>query len=119
MNESKASSNTNFSLIDLKTFEQPALKLIDAVRGAVGILYEPRRIVKRAQAEAEAAIIKAEGEVIADGVAERARRRMARIEWQEDRRQENIEAVTALAIKYLPSTVDPEPVDSDWVTRFF
>src|SRR5262249_44092431 len=73
------------------------------------------RIRRRAHAEAEAAIIKAEAKVIAEGVVARARRRN---EWLENRRQENIEYITSLAFKFLPETVEAEPVNPDWTTRF-
>src|SRR5262245_30227176 len=69
-----------------------------------------------ARAEAEAAIIRSEAEVIAVGVAERARRRN---EWLVNRRQENIESITGLALKFLPEAVEPEPVNPDWTVRFF
>src|SRR5262249_24470984 len=116
MSDPKSQPEINLSLIDLKALREPAVKLIETVRDAVGVLYEPRRIVKRAQAESEANIIRAEGEVMAQGVAQRARRR---IEWQEMRRQENIEGITKLALKYLPDNVESEPVDPDWTVRFF
>src|SRR5262249_48662319 len=109
-------NSINVSLIDLKSLSKTAIKLIDTVRNAVGVLYEPYRIVRKAQAEAEATIIRTEADVIAEGVAGRARRR---IEWQEQRRQENIEGITKLALKYLPKDVESGPVDPDWTVRFF
>jgi uncharacterized repeat protein (TIGR03899 family) len=113
---SKETKVLNLSVIDLKALEKPAIKLIETIRDAVGIVFEPKRIVRRAKAEAEADIIRAEAKVLAEGVAARARRR---IEWLENRRQENIEAVSELAMKFLPETVSTGPVDPDWTVRFF
>src|SRR5580692_9566973 len=91
------SAEINFSIINLKALEKPAIKLIETEGDAIGALYEPRRIVKRARAEAEAGIIRAEGEVVAEGVAARARRRNESLV---ARRQDNIEGITALALKF-------------------
>jgi uncharacterized repeat protein (TIGR03899 family) len=106
----------NFTLVDLKAIEKPLVKLIETVRDGVGAVYEPHRIVRKAKAEAQAAIIRAEGEVNVEEVAARAR---ARNEWLENRRQVTIEAVSAMAAEFLSETVSEKPVDPDWTVRFF
>ncbi len=116
MSQQEAKSPFSFSLIDFKALEKPAIKLIETIADAAGVLYEPRRIVKRAQAEVAARVIGAQGDVIAEDIAERARRR---IERSEIRRQENIENISRLALRYLPGAVDPDPVVPDWTSRFF
>jgi hypothetical protein len=50
---------TSLINIDLGNLSKSATVLIKKVSDAVGILYEPRRIVKKAGAEAEAEKIKA------------------------------------------------------------
>jgi hypothetical protein len=49
-----------FSLIDLKALSEPACKLIETVGYAIGALYEPTRIVRKAKAEAKAMKVQAE-----------------------------------------------------------
>ena len=47
------------STVSLGDLAKPATVLIEKVSNAVGVLYEPRRIKKKAEAEAEAEKIKA------------------------------------------------------------
>src|SRR5690348_8760743 len=107
---------SNFSLSELKGLTEPVNKLIETVSGAVGIVYEPTRIRRKAKAEADAAVIAANAQV---QVAEIQRRADKRLRDQELRRQKNIEAITRQAIKVLPETVSSEEVDEDWVAQFF
>jgi hypothetical protein len=104
------------SLIDLKAISKPASKLIDAVTGAVGALYEPTRIRRKARAEADAAIIEALARAEIGDIESRA---LGRLLSRETRRQENIEAITRQAISQLPEEVSPTPVDQDWMIQFF
>lgn len=46
-------------------------------------------------------------------------RAVRRITLQEVQRQENVENIVKLAADNLPATVSKEPVDPDWVSRFF
>jgi len=103
-----------FSIIDPRTLSKPLSKLIDAIRSGVGVLYEPRRIRRRAEAEAKIVLFKADLEC--RDLAERAARRLG---FQELRRQQNIDAIVEGAAEALPQTVSAEPVDPDWVSRFF
>jgi len=106
----------NFSLLDLRDLSKPACKLIDAVSGAVGILYEPTRIRRRAKAEADATLIAAKAGVTVDDIQLRAK---ARVKNKERRRQQNIESVVSQAVTFLPESVSAERVDDDWVFQFF
>jgi len=47
------------SIINLGDLAKPATVLIEKISNAVGVLYEPRRVIKKAHAEAEAEKIKA------------------------------------------------------------
>jgi hypothetical protein len=100
----------------VKGLGAPATKLIESVQAAIGTLYEPTRIRREAKAKADAAIVMANTDAEIDEIAQRAAHRMA---FQETRRQQNIEAVVADAQKFLPTAVSPEPVNSDWTSRFF
>lgn len=105
--------DSKFAIVDVGDLSKPLTKLIESVSGAVGLIYEPARIRRKAKAEAEALLIFADAEI---EVAQRAARRLA---VQEVRRQENIETIVDSAAKLLPETVSEEPVDPDWMSRFF
>lgn len=109
-------SENNFALIDLKALSKPACKLIDSIRSATGILYEPTRIKKKAKAEAEAALILAEGKA---EVTQLEARMESRVKAKEIRRQKNIESIAKKAMGCLPEEVSDEPVDEDWIVQFF
>lgn len=79
-------------------------KLIDALKSATGVAYEPKRIIRKASAEARAEMIKAEGEraaalyragtdVESVALAVRAARRLAAREFD---RQENLDATSSV-----------------------
>jgi len=94
-------------------------KVVDAVRDYVGVRYEPTRIRRKALAEADAAIILANGDVRAQQVRAHA---LARLEFRETRRQDNIEGIVRGAIEAAPgpSTVaDAAAIDPDWTAEFF
>lgn len=104
------------SIINLGDLAKPATVLIEKVSNAVGILYEPRRIRNKAQAEANAKKIKylASLELI-----ELEQRSIERMIHQETRKQENIESITAQAASELPPNAKAESLDEDWIAHFF
>jgi uncharacterized repeat protein (TIGR03899 family) len=60
--------------------------------------------------------------ILAEADAERQsllRRAAHRLAIQEVRRQEYIESIINQAVKNLPATVSSDPVDPDWISRFF
>ena len=115
----------------------PAEKLIDAVSGAIGKAYEPRHIRKLAEARtheismiAEAVRNNSDVPIVynSKGVSidtsnfeEIAKRASSRLAYQEIAKQQNIEAVVDIAYKELENTetVSNEPVNRDWMLRFF
>jgi uncharacterized repeat protein (TIGR03899 family) len=103
-------------LLGMKHVTEPLCKLIETVASAMGILHEPRRIRKRAKAEAEAAIIQAKADIEIRRLNARADRRLVN---QEIRRQKNIEAVLKGAAQQLPEHVSDKAVDEDWIFEFF
>ena len=100
----------------LSALSEPICKLIEAVTQCLGTLYEPTRIRRKAKAEADASLILAETDAERQALLKRAAHRLA---IQEVRRQNNIESIINKAVKSLPETVSSEPVDQDWVSRFF
>lgn len=109
-------ADINVSLIDLKGWGEPVSKLIDAVRSATGVRYEPNRIRRKARAEADARIILAKADIQVSEITQRAAHRMIH---REVRRQENIDAIVDSAMKQLPDSVAKEPVDDGWLAGFF
>jgi len=90
-------------------------KLIDAIRSTTGVLFEPRRIRRKARAEADAILILADAEV---SDAELKARAWQRIKNREIRRQRNIEAIAQKAYEALPDKGSAAPVDEDWIHLF-
>ncbi|MEO8422213.1 MAG: hypothetical protein ABI457_13565 [Hyphomicrobium sp.] len=79
----------------LAPLSAPVVKLIESVGDAVGVIYEPTRIRRRAKAEADALITNARAEVEVAEIADRAMKRLA---YQEVKRQINIENIIADSI---------------------
>lgn len=104
------------SIINLGDLAKPATVLIEKVSNAVGVLYEPRRIIKKAGAEAEAERIKAIAGIELNEIEQRG---IERLVHQEARKQENIEKITAKAANALPPEAKAEDLEEDWVAHFF
>lgn len=104
------------SIINLGDLAKPATVLIEKVSNAVGVLYEPRRIRKKAEAEAEAEKIKALAGIELSEIQQRG---IERLVHQEARKQENIEVITAQAAIALPPNAKTENLEEDWVVHFF
>jgi hypothetical protein len=99
-------------------FGRAAEKLADTVRHVVDIAVGPERIRARARAQADSAVILAEGQARVQEVEARA---VERLRKREGRRQQNIESITVKALKALPppEQISKEPVSEDWTSRFF
>lgn len=109
-------SDDKYSLLNLDALSKPACKLIEAVQRAIGAIFEPHRIVRKAKADAEARLILAHADAEAKEISYRANVRISHLEL---RREKNIEAITLNAIKELPESVDDRPLDEDWIVHFF
>lgn len=121
----------------MKAIMSPTTKLIDAVAGAIGKAYEPTHTKRMATARAfeieeigrvlrENADIPIEyvrGNISADtkDFDEFVKRSQSRLAFQELQKQNNIESVTQKAYRFLESekVCSQEPVDQDWMIRFF
>ena len=113
---------------DLVIEGKPLEKLLDVVNNAVGALCAPWQIKRVARAEAEADSIKAIESAKTEALlAENAERYMAlssiekRIIAKEEKRQNNINNVVAVAAQSLKDEKDvsSEQVNPDWSTRYF
>ena len=108
-------SNEN-SLVNIGDLAKPVTALIEKIADATGVLYEPRRIRKRAKAESEAELIKAETQI---GITILQRRALSRFVQEEGKKQENIEDITEEAIPLLNENSTPENIEDDWMANFF
>lgn len=104
------------SLINIGELSKPATVLIEKVSDAVGEVFRPYQIKRVAKAEAEAALIKAEGDI---EITDLQRRALRRVVHEEARRQANIESITALAMNDLSQDAKPEELEPDWLAYFF
>lgn len=104
------------SLMNLGDLGKPIDTLIKKISKGTGILYEPRRIKNVAQAEAEAAKIKAESEIEITDLHRRAAQRRL----EEDARQQKImEDIISEAEPHLNQDANPDAMEDDWVANFF
>ena len=104
------------SLINLGDLSKPATVLVEKVCNAVGIIYEPVHIKRKARAEAEAEKIKGLARIELTEIEHRA---IERLVHQEARKQENIEQITAQAAAVLPESAKVQELDEDWIAHFF
>ena len=121
----------------VKALVSPAEKLIDAVSGAIGKTYEPKHIRKMAEAKAyelnlisETVRNNSDIPIVYDSTGvtidtsnfeEIAKRASSRLAYQEITKQQNIENVVDNAYAQLEKIdeVSSEPVNQDWMIRFF
>lgn len=84
------------SLINLGDLSKPATVLIEKVSNAVGIIYEPHQIIRKARAEAEAEKIKVIAKI---ELTELEHRALERFVQQETRKQGNKKTLNRLLLK--------------------
>ena len=101
---------------DLVGLGQIGVRLIEKISDATGVLYEPTRIARRANAEAKAAIIQAEADVEVAGIRERAAQRFVN---EQIRHQANMEAIIEKASSRIEEDASPEDMADDWLLNFF
>jgi hypothetical protein len=95
---------------------QPITLAIEKIAGATGILYEPKRITRKAKAEGEAAVIKARYEAKVSTIEQRA---AARRRAEEIKHQQNIESIISKALPGVKDSANPQGVEDDWISQFF
>lgn len=112
-------------LINLNLTE-PITELVKVVSNGIGTLYEPRRICKKAEAEAKALEITERSRTNAEierreRLSESDIRIQNRLLAQERKRQKNIDDIVVIAANQLKGAreVPKDKVSVDWATRFF
>lgn len=124
---------------DLTGMGEAAGKLIEAISKGIGTLYRPRairaeaaakgdeiRLLSRAQSDADAERIQiltqaqiARTVALSTADRELLSRASARLVGRELRRQNNIDAISEVAMAELVEEVSAGDVDEEWATRFF
>ena len=114
---------------DLVGLSKPVDTLIKRISNAVGTVYEPYHIRKKAQAEADAKITAKEADIKVTDLQREAsarwaaegleRRTVDRLIAKEAKKQENFENVMDQAIPLIEDTAQPEKVDDDWLANYF
>ncbi|MDK4730147.1 DUF2806 domain-containing protein [Rhizobium phaseoli] len=97
--------------------------LVNRVSNAIGVVFEPHRMRRKArakidvaEAETKAEIIRAEGRLKISEIEARGLQRMI---YEEGRNQENIESITSKAIPHLSKDAKPEDLEEDFVRYLF
>ena len=108
--------NNLINLGNVGNLTKSADTLVKKISNAVGEFFEPRQIIRVAEAKAEAAKIEAQSEIEITDLHRRAARR-----WigEEAQRQRNMESITAKALPQLNETATPSSVEDDWIVNFF
>lgn len=104
------------SLMNIGDLAKPADTLIEKIADAIGVLYEPTRIVRKAKGEAKANEILALSEVTTNSIRNRA---LNRFVYEEIQKQENIEAIIERALPCIASHANTESITKDWLFNFF
>ena len=103
--------------MDIKPFNSDVgTALVNRISDAIGTLYEPHRIVKKAEAEAKASIIQKEADIKCSELQQRAMQRWIH---EETRKQANIESIQEKAIPLLKDDAKPHEMEEDWIAHFF
>ena len=103
-------------LVNLGELSKPATVFIEKGSDAVGGICKPWQMKRVAKAEAEVEKIRALSGIELSGIEQRA---MHRLVAEEAIKQENIENITAKAVKELKADAKPENLERDWVANFF
>jgi hypothetical protein len=106
---------------NLTGLEKPLVKLVEVCAQGVGAIARPWLIKREAKAllEAQSNLANAGLDVTGFELGSLKAQISARIDYQEAKRQANLQAITREALAALPPVVDEEAVDSDWIARFF
>jgi hypothetical protein len=91
-------------------------KIVDSIRNACGLAYEPIAVVRKAKADAHAKLIATQNQI---EVAELLHKAGERFLSQQLRQQNNIDAIVAKAIQQADSEEGTgEACDPDWINEF-
>ncbi len=104
------------AIINLGEFVKPATILVEKVSDAVGGLFLPWQIRRVAEANVQADVITATGQI---HITDLHRRAAARFVREEAQKQLNMESITRQALPLLSETATPSEMANDWITNFY
>lgn len=112
---------------DLAGFSEPAKELIQRCSTGLGNIFQPLHTRRMANAESDAAILRARTEVEIDKiktqgaieVSEIQQRAIARMLYEEENKQQNIESIVSKALPELGESAKPSQIEEDWLSNFF
>jgi hypothetical protein len=102
-------------ILNIGDLAQPVTTLIEKIADATGVLYEPRRIVKRAEAEAKAELIRAKNRLELTDLESRG---LYRFVQEEGKKQENFETIMDEMIPLLKEGSKPKEINDDWLMNY-
>jgi len=100
------------NIANIGDLAKPVDSLINKLADAVGVLFEPSKIVRKAKADAQADEIRAIAELKID---EMRKRTLQRVLNEETKKQENIESVIENSIPLIRNDSNPNSIDNDWL----
>lgn len=104
------------SLINLGGLSKPVNTLIEKIAAAIGIVYEPTRIIRKAKADAKTEEILELNKLNIDDLKKRAVNRLMN---EEAIKQDNIERIIEKTIPQIKDDAKAENIDNDWIAHFF
>ena len=104
------------SLVNLGDFSKPVTVLIEKISDAIGVVYEPLQIRRKADADAYAETTRAINQI---EITDRQRRAAVRWVTEETIKQHNIDSIIEKAIPFVNADAKVENVENDWITNFF
>lgn len=104
------------ALINLGDFAKPVNTLITKISDAIGVLYEPTRIVRKTKAEMSIEERKLINELKIEDIKKRA---IIRLLNDETKKQENIENIINKAIPLVKESAEADRLKNDWLSSFF
>lgn len=104
------------SIISLGDVSKPVNTLIEKISSAIGVIYEPTKIIRKAKADAKAQEIMTISEINTKEIQQRA---ITRFIHEETRKQENIENIIEKAIPLIANNASSEMVEEDWLVNYF
>ena len=121
------SQQTSNSLVNLGDLGKPIDTLINKISDATGVLYEPTRIRRKAEAESDAAIVSAKAETAVDVIKSKSeieitdlhQRAAQRLIQEEAKRQKNMENIIDKAMPDVNKEAKPDAVEDEWIANFF
>ena len=115
------------SALNVGDLVKPIDTLIHKISDATGVLYEPRRIRRKAEAESDAAITSAKAKAAADIIKTESdikitnlhKRAAQRWIQEEAKYQKNMEDIIDESEPHLNEEAKPDAMEDDWITNFF